>query len=175
MPINAFLSKQYPYVSPESSSAAIHVSSEDSEPEFEYPTTFPARAFMSEEVMNLPHWHSAAIHVSSEDSEPELEYPNTFPARPFNSEEAMNLPRVSLQETELIQYQRCPELLEKETFVSFNEDEEYEAFRIPMFITAGQKRIFYVVYGGEEAPEMYAFDSIHLFELLGTSERVLRN
>jgi len=31
----------------------------------------------------------------------------------------MNLPRVPLQEMELIQYQRCPELLQRETFASF--------------------------------------------------------
>jgi len=101
MPINT-LSKQYPYVFPESP-AAIHVSSEPAPSD--YPTTLAARAFKSKEVMNLP--------------------------------------RVSLQETELIQYQRRPELLQRETFVSPDEDEAgYEVFRIPAFITAGQERIF---------------------------------
>ena len=95
MPINAFSSKQYPYIFPQSP-AAIHVSSE---PASDYPTTLPACAFKSKEVMNLP--------------------------------------RDPLQE--LIQYQRCPELLQRETFVSFNEDEaDYEVFRIPAFITANQ-------------------------------------
>jgi hypothetical protein len=86
----------------------------------------------------------------------------------------MNLPRASLQETELTKYQHRPELLQKETFVSFNEDEaEYEAFRIPIFITAGEERIFYVVYANE-GPEAVAFTtSINLFDLLRTSKRVL--
>ena len=53
-----------------------------------------------------------------------------------------------------------------------NEDEEvYEAFRIPMFITAGQEQIFYVVYA-DEGPEAVAFTSIHLFDLLRRSELV---
>jgi hypothetical protein len=56
--------------------------------------------------------------------------------------------------------------------VSFNEDEtEYETFRIPMFITAGQERIFYVVYA-DEGPEAVAFTSINLFDLLRISKRV---
>lgn len=133
MPINAFLSKQYPYVFPESPSVVIHGSSEPVPSD--YPTTLAARAFKSKRIMNLP--------------------------------------RVSLQETELIQYQRRPELLQRETFVSFNEDEaEYEAFRIPAFITANQQRIFYVVYA-DEGPEAVACTSINLFDLLRTSERVL--
>lgn len=133
MPINAFLSKQYPYVFPESTSVVIHGSSEPVPSD--YPTTLAARAFKSKRIMNLP--------------------------------------RVSLQETELIQYQRRPELLQRETFVSFNEDEaEYEAFRIPAFITANQQRIFYVVYA-DEGPEAVACTSINLFDLLRTSERVL--
>ena len=85
----------------------------------------------------------------------------------------MNLPRVSLQETELVQYQRRPELLERETFVSFNEDEgEYQVFRVPAFLTAGQERIFYVVYA-DEGPEAVACTDVDLFDLLRTSERVL--
>ena len=85
----------------------------------------------------------------------------------------MNLPRVLLQETELIQYQHRPELLQMETFVSFDEDEaEYEAFRIPAFITANQERIFYTVYA-DEGPEAVACTSINLFDLLRTSERVI--
>jgi hypothetical protein len=35
------------------------------------------------------------------------------------------------------------ELLQRETFVSFDEDEaEHEVFRIPAFITADQERVF---------------------------------
>jgi hypothetical protein len=83
----------------------------------------------------------------------------------------MNLPRVLLQETELIQYQRRPEPLQRETFVSFNEA-EYEVFRIPAFITADQERIFYVVFA-DEGPEAVAFTHVNLFDLLRTSERVL--
>ena len=99
-------------------------------------------------------------------------YPTTLSARAFNSTEIMNLPRVSLQETELSEYQRRPELLQKETFVFFKENKaEHETFRIPMFITAGQDRIFYVVYG-DEGPEAVAFSSIDLFDLLRTSELV---
>ena len=133
MPINAFLSKQHPYVFPESPSAVIHVSSEPAPSD--YPTTLAARAFKSKEVMALP--------------------------------------RVSLQRTELTQYKHRPELLQRETFVSFDEDEAgYEAFRIPAFITAGQERIFYVVYA-DVGPEAVACTSIDLFDLLRTSERVL--
>ena len=53
--------------------------------------------------------------------------------------------------------------------MSFNEDdEEYEAFRIPMFLTA-EERIFYVVYVDEGAE---AVACTNLFDLR-TSERVL--
>jgi hypothetical protein len=84
----------------------------------------------------------------------------------------MDLPRASLQGTELSKYQHRPELLQRETFVFFNEDKaEYEAFRIPMFITAGQERIFYVVYA-DEGPEAVALTNIHLFDLLRTSKLV---
>jgi hypothetical protein len=101
------------------------------------------------------------------------DYPTTLAARAFKWTEIRNLPRASLQETELTKYQRRPELLQKETFVSFNDDEaEHEAFRIPMFITAGQERIFYVVYA-DEGPEAVAFTSSNLFDLLRISERVL--
>ena len=56
--------------------------------------------------------------------------------------------------------------------MTFNEDEaEYEAFRIPMFITAGQERIFYVVYA-DEGTEAVGFTSILLFDLLRTSKLV---
>ena len=103
--------------------------------------------------------------VSSEQSS---RYPATIPASAFKSTDVLNLPRASLQETELSKYQHRPELLQGETFVS-NEDEE--AFRIPMFITAGQERIFYVVYA-DEGPEAVAFTSIHLFDLLRRSELV---
>ncbi|KAF8343486.1 hypothetical protein F5887DRAFT_973233 [Amanita rubescens] len=100
----------------------------------------------------------AAIDVSSE---------------PASSKEVMNLPRVPLQEMELIQYQRCPELLQRETFVSFNEVEAYyEVFRIPAFITADQEIFFYVVYA-DEGPEAMVCTSVDLFDLLRTSERVL--
>jgi hypothetical protein len=51
MPINAFLSKQYPYVFPQSP-VAIHISSEPAPSD--YSTTLLARAFKSEEVINLP-------------------------------------------------------------------------------------------------------------------------
>ena len=101
------------------------------------------------------------------------DYPTTLATRGFKSTEVMNLPRASLQETELNNYHHHPELLYKETFVSFNNDEaEYEAFRIPMFITAGQERIFYVVYA-DEGPEAVAFTSSNLYDLLRTSKRVL--
>ena len=128
MSINAFLSKQYPYVFPESPSAVIHVSSEPAPSD--YPITIAARAFKSKEVMSLRH--------------------------------------VSLQERELIQYQRRPELLQRETFMSFDENEaEYEVFRIPAFI----KRIFYVMYAGEGSGAV-ACTSVNLFDLR-TSGRVL--
>ena len=101
------------------------------------------------------------------------DYPTTLAARGFKSTEVMDLPRASLQEMELNKYHHHPELLHKETFVSFNNDEaEYEAFRIPMFITAGQERIFYVVYA-DEGPEAVAFTSSNLYDLLRTSKRVL--
>jgi hypothetical protein len=133
MPINAFFSKQHPYVFPESPAAAIHVPSE------------PAPS----------------------------DYPATLAARAFQSKEVMNLPRVSVRETELSHYQRHPELLQKDTFVSFNEDqEEYDVFCIPAFITTGQERIFYVVYA-DEGPEALACTSVDLFDLLRTSERVI--
>ena len=84
----------------------------------------------------------------------------------------MNLPCVSLQETELIQYQHRPELLQTETFVYFNEDEEdYEAFRVSVFITADQETIFYVVFANT-GPTGMTFTSADLFDLLRTSERV---
>ena len=74
---------------------------------------------------------------------------------------------------ELIQYQRHPELLRRETFVFFNEDEvEYEVFCIPVFITAGQEKIFYAVYT-DEGPEAAACTSVDLFDLLRTSEQIL--
>ncbi|KAF8337222.1 hypothetical protein F5887DRAFT_1078345 [Amanita rubescens] len=105
---------------------------------------------------------------------PLFDYPNTIPARTFKSEEVMNLPCVPIQEVELMQYQRRPELLQKETFVSYNEhDEEYEVFRIPAFVTIDQERIFYMVYA--DLPEAFAITSTHLFEDLHTSERVLSN
>ena len=85
----------------------------------------------------------------------------------------MNLPRVSLQESELIQYQHRLELLHRDTFVFFNEDQgEYEAFHIPTFIITYQEKIFYVVYA-DEGPEAVACTSINLFDLVCTSERVL--
>jgi hypothetical protein len=133
MPINTFLSKQYPYV---------------------FPPESPSVVIPSEPVPS--------------------DYPLTLAARAFESKEVMNLPRISLQETDLIQYQRHPELLQTETFVSFGEDEaEYEAFRIPAFITANQEKIFYVVYA-DEGPEAVSCSSINLFDLLRTSERVLK-
>jgi len=106
---------------------------------------------------------------------PLFDYPNTIPARTFESEEVMNLPRVPIQEVELMQYQRHPELLQKETFVSYNKhDEEYEVFRIPAFVTGmDQERIFYMVYA--DMPEAFAITNTHLFEDLRTSERVLSN
>jgi len=45
------------------------------------------------------------------------DYPITLAARGFKSKEVMNLPRVSLQERELIQYQRRPELLQRDLCV----------------------------------------------------------
>lgn len=53
MPVNAFVRKQYPYSFPESHSMVDNVSSSEPEPS-DYPTTLPACAFKSEEVMNLP-------------------------------------------------------------------------------------------------------------------------
>jgi hypothetical protein len=136
MPTNTFLSKQYPYIFPESPAAAT------------------------------------PIHVSSERAPPD--YPITLPARAFKSKQVMNLPRVPLQETDLIQYQRRPELLQRDTFVSFNKDEEeLEVFRVAAFITgADQERIFYVVYA-DEGPEAVPWTSINLFDLLRTAERIL--
>ncbi|KAF8349643.1 hypothetical protein F5887DRAFT_947384 [Amanita rubescens] len=113
-----------------------------------------------------------AIHVSSEPAP--SDYPTTLLARAFKSEEVINLPRVSLEETEIIQYQHSPRLLQRETFVSFNEDEAcYEVFRIPAFITADQEKVFYVVYA-DEGPEAVACTSVNLFDFLRTSERVLK-
>lgn len=86
----------------------------------------------------------------------------------------MSLPRVPVQQTELTQYQHHPELLQTETFASFDEDEaEHEIFRIPAFVTADQERIFYVMYA-DEGPEAVACTSIDLFDLLRTSQRVLK-
>ena len=66
-----------------------------------------------------------------------------------------------------------PSLLQRETFVSFNEDQvEYDVFCILVFITAGEKRIFYMVYA-DEGPEVLACTSINLFDLLHTSEWVI--
>ncbi|KAH9970524.1 hypothetical protein BGW80DRAFT_1329785 [Lactifluus volemus] len=114
---------------------------------------------------------SPSVVIPSEPAK--SDYPLTLSARAFGSKEVMNLPRVSLEETDLIQYRRRPELLQRETFVSFNEDEaEYEAFRIPAFLTANQQKIFYVVYA-DEGPEAVAFSSINLFDLLRTSQRVM--
>ena len=58
--------------------------------------------------------------------------------------------------------------------MSFNEDEAcYEVFRIPAFITADQEKVFYVVYA-DDGPEAVACISVNLFDLLRTSERVLK-
>lgn len=115
---------------------------------------------------------SVTMHtVSSEPTTPDS-HPATLPARAFKSKKIMNLPCVSLQETELIQYQHRPELLQTETFVYFNEDEEdYEAFRVSVFITADQETIFYVVFANT-GPTGMTFTSADLFDLLRTSERV---
>ena len=122
-------------------------------------------AFLSKKYPYIPPPPESAAVSSEQPSD----YPITLAARAFKSTEVMNLARVSLQETELSEYQHRPDLLQRETFVSFNEDKaEYEAFRIPMFITAGQERIFYVVYA-DEGPEAVAFTSVHLFDLLRTS------
>ena len=54
--------------------------------------------------------------------------------------------------------------------MSFNEDdEEYEAFRIPIFLTA-EERIFYVVYADEDAE---AVACTNLFDLLRTPSEFL--
>jgi hypothetical protein len=130
----------------------------------------PINAFSSKQHPYASAQSPAAIDVSSE---PASNYPTTLPARAFKSKEVINLPRVPLQELELIQYQRCPELLQRETFVSFNEAEAYyEVFRIPAFITADQEIFFYVVFA-DEGPEAVACTSADLFDLLRTSERVL--
>lgn len=100
------------------------------------------------------------------------DYPITLPARGFESKQVINLPRIQLQETELTQYQRRPELLQMETFVCFDENENvYQAFRIPAFITAGGERTFDVVHA-DEGPEAVAWTSAHLFDRLRTSERL---
>ena len=118
----------------------------------------------------FPESPSAAIHVPSESVL--FDYPKSLLARAFKSTEVMNLPCVSVQKAELIEYQHRPELLQGKTFVSFNEDhEEYEAFRIPMFITSCQERFFYLVYA-DEGSGAVAFTSVNLFELLRTSKRV---
>jgi hypothetical protein len=181
MLINAFSSKKNPYIPPPPWSAAV-----SSEQPSGYPTTFPARASNSTEVMDLsrvslgetelinafsskkypyipPPPESAAVS-----SEQPSGYPTTLPARAFNSTEVMDLPRVSLGETELNKYQRLPELLQKETFVFFNEDKaDYEAFRIPMLLLQVKIECF-TWYG----PEAVAFSSIDLFDLLRTSKLV---
>jgi hypothetical protein len=120
----------------------------------------------------FPESPAGAIHVSSEPAP--SDYPATLAARAFQSKEVISLPLVSVQETDLTHYQRRPELLQRETFVSFDEDQGYNVFRIPAFITAGQERIFYVVYA-DEGPEALACTSIDLFDLLRTSERVMRD
>ena len=63
MPINAFLSKQYPLCFPRvSPSAAIHVSSESAQSD--YPTTtLTARAFKSKEIMNSRRRSLSNINV----------------------------------------------------------------------------------------------------------------
>lgn len=126
--------------------------------------------------MFFPESPAAAFHVPSEPVQVvPSDYPTTLPACAFKSEEVMNLSRVTLQAEEVIHYQRHPELLQRDTFVSLNEDEEeYEVFRIAAFITADQERIFYVVYA-DEGPEAVAYSSVDLFDsdLLRTSERVL--
>jgi hypothetical protein len=106
--------------------------------------------------------------------QPAPDYPITLPARGFKSEEVMNLPRVSLQETEVIQYQHYPQLLQRETFVYFDEDDEkYQIFRIPAFIpTANPEITFYLEYA-DEGPEAVAWADFHLFEILRTSKRIL--
>ena len=60
---------------------------------------------------------SSSAVVSSPPSD-DSDYPATFAVRAFKSTEVMNQPRVSLQETELTNYQNCF----RETFVTFNED-----------------------------------------------------
>jgi hypothetical protein len=119
----------------------------------------------------FPESPAAAIHVPSESAP--SDYPATLPARAFQSKEVMNLPRVSVREADLNYYQRRPELVQTETFVSFDEDQaEYEVFRIPAFITAGQEKISYVVYA-DEGPEALACTFVDLIDLLRTSERVV--
>ena len=48
--------------------------------------------------------------------------------------------------------------------MSFNEDkEEYEAFRILVFITSGQEQIFYIMYADhDEGPEAIDFTQLLL-------------
>ena len=133
----------------------------------------------SKQIPYVSSQSPAPLHVSSKplrvSSEPEFEYPNVTTGPAFKSEEIMKLPRVSLQETELALYRRSPELLLKETFVSFNEEEEeFEVIRIPAFLTTAQEKTFYVVYA-DQGPEAFAFLDDHLYDLLRTSERVLSN
>ena len=136
-------------------------------------TVHPVNTFSSKQYPYVFSQSPTPIHASSE-PEPFI-YPNVMTGLAFKSEEIMKLPRVSLQETELILYQRCPELLLKETFVSFNEDEEeFEVIRIPAFLTTAQERICFMVYA-DQGPDALAINDYHLFDLLRTSERVLTN
>ena len=133
----------------------------------------PINAFSSKRFPYIVPSSPAAIHVPSQAEPAPSDYPITLLARGFKSTDVMNLPRVTVDETEVIQYQHCPRLLQRQTFVSFNENEEkYQVFRIPAFITADQEKVFYVVYA-DEGPEAVACTSIDLFGLLRTSERVL--
>ena len=71
IPINAFLSKQYPYVFPEEPPpAAIHVSSEPAPSD--YSQILAARGFESKEVMNIPRVSLQEADLIQYQSRPEL-------------------------------------------------------------------------------------------------------
>ena len=100
------------------------------------------------------------------------DYPLILPARCFKSDEIINLPCVRICETELIRYEEQPELLQKETFVSFDVDgTKCEVYRVSAFLTTDREKIYYLVFADEGA-EAVAWSSYDFFDLLLKSQRV---
>ncbi|KAH9970538.1 hypothetical protein BGW80DRAFT_1329859 [Lactifluus volemus] len=133
-----------------------------------------AAYFLCRLLMRKMSEHGERVHVEFIRRKVELDkqYPYVFPpespsvvipSEPVPSDYrltrllVMNLPRVSLQETDLIQYQRHPELLQRETFVSFRKMKQSMKLSV-----------------ADEGPEAVSCSSINLFDLLRTSERVLK-